>query len=145
MMSQTLGHAHPELVEAIKAQAELLAHKSSWYSNPWLIEFAELLASTLPGRLSVVDFAVTGSEANEVAFRMALARTGKFDIVSVIRGLHGGSLAVEIGDDSGRRAQAFARAAAHALAGSCDPAAALLSLPGQPRLPRLRYRLPQDQ
>jgi len=95
MMSQTLGHAHPELVEAIKAQAELLAHQSSWYSNPWLIEFAELLASTLPGNLSVVDFAVTGSEANEVAFRMALAKSGKFDIVSVIRGLHGGSLAVE--------------------------------------------------
>lgn len=95
MMSQTLGHAHPEIVEAIREQAELLAHESSWYSNPWLIEFAELLGSTLPGNLSVVDFAVTGSEANEVAFRMALAKTGKFDIVSVIRGLHGGSLAVE--------------------------------------------------
>lgn len=95
MMSQTLGHAHPELVETIRAQAELLAHESSWYSNPWAIEFAELLASTLPGNLSVVDFAVTGSEANEVAFRIALAKSGRFDIVSVIRGLHGGSLAVE--------------------------------------------------
>ena len=95
MMSQTLGHAHPELVEAVRAQAELLMHESSWYSNPWIIEFAELLGSTLPGNLTVVDFAVTGSEANEVAFRMALAKTGHFDIVSVIRGLHGGSLAVE--------------------------------------------------
>jgi 4-aminobutyrate aminotransferase-like enzyme len=95
MMSQTLGHAHPELVEVIKAQAERLMHESSWYSNPWIIEFAELLGSTLPGPLKVVDFAVTGSEANEVAFRMALAKTGGFDIVSVIRGLHGGSLAVE--------------------------------------------------
>ncbi len=95
MMSQMLGHAHPELVEAIKVQAELLMHESSWYSNPWAIEFAELLASTLPGNLEVVDFAVTGSEANEVAFRMAIAKTGGFDIISVIRGLHGGSLAVE--------------------------------------------------
>jgi 4-aminobutyrate aminotransferase-like enzyme len=95
MMSQMLGHAHPELVEAIREQAELLMHESSWYSNPWAIEFAELLASTLPGNLEVVDFAVTGSEANEVAFRMAIAKTGGFDIVSVIRGLHGGSLAVE--------------------------------------------------
>jgi 4-aminobutyrate aminotransferase-like enzyme len=95
MMSQTLGHAHPEIVEAIREQAELLAHESSWYSNPWLIEFAELLGSTLPPKLTVVDFAVTGSEANEVAFRMAIAKSGKFDIVSVIRGLHGGSLAVE--------------------------------------------------
>jgi len=95
MMSQTLGHAHPELVDAVREQAELLMHESSWYSNPWIIEFAELLGSTLPGNLTVVDFAVTGSEANEVAFRMALAKTGHFDIVSVIRGLHGGSLAVE--------------------------------------------------
>ncbi|MDA8050763.1 MAG: aspartate aminotransferase family protein [Rhodospirillales bacterium] len=95
MMSQTLGHAHPEIVEAIREQAELLCHESSWYSNPWLIEFAELLGSTLPGNLSVMDFAVTGSEANEVAFRMAIAKSGKFDIVSVIRGLHGGNLAVE--------------------------------------------------
>jgi 4-aminobutyrate aminotransferase-like enzyme len=95
MMSQTLGHAHPELVEAVKEQAELLMHESSWYSNPWLVEFAELLGSTLPGNLTVLDFAVTGSEANEVAFRMALAKTGRFDIVSVIRGLHGGTLAVE--------------------------------------------------
>jgi 2,2-dialkylglycine decarboxylase (pyruvate) len=95
MMSQMLGHAHPELVEAVKAQDELLMHESSWYSNPWAIEFAELLASTLPGKLQVVDFAVTGSEANEVAFRMAIAKTGGFDIISVMRGLHGGSLAVE--------------------------------------------------
>ena len=42
-----------------------------------------------------MNFAVTGSEANEIAMRMALAYTGKFDIVSMIRGLHGGSLAVE--------------------------------------------------
>jgi 4-aminobutyrate aminotransferase-like enzyme len=53
------------------------------------------LGSTLPGNLKVVNFAVTGSEANEVAMRMALAATGKYDIVSMIRGLHGGSLAVE--------------------------------------------------
>ena len=38
---------------------------------------------------------MTGSEANEIAMRMALAATGKYDIVSMIRGLHGGSLAVE--------------------------------------------------
>ena len=48
-----------------------------------------------PGELKVVNFAVTGSEANEIAMRMALADTGKYDIVSMIRGLHGGSLAVE--------------------------------------------------
>ncbi len=95
MMCMVLGHSHPELTEAIREQADKLVHTSSWYSNPWLIEFAELIAGTLPGDLKVVNFAVTGSEANEIAMRMALGVTGRYDIVSVIRGLHGGSLAAE--------------------------------------------------
>ena len=95
MMCMVLGHSHPELTETIREQADKLVHQSSWYSNPWLIDFAQLLADTLPGDLSVVNFAVTGSEANEIAMRMALGVTGRYDIISVIRGLHGGSLAAE--------------------------------------------------
>ena len=95
MMCMVLGHSHPELTETIREQAGKLIHESSWYSNPWAVEFAELITSTLPGDLTMVNFAVTGSEANEIAMRMAIAKTGKFDIVSVLRGLHGGSLAVE--------------------------------------------------
>jgi 2,2-dialkylglycine decarboxylase (pyruvate) len=95
MMCMTLGHSHPELTETIREQAGRLVHHSSWYSNPQAIEFAELIGSTLPGNLKVVNFAVTGSEANEIAMRMALGVTGKFDILSVVRGLHGGSLAAE--------------------------------------------------
>ncbi|MFQ6024370.1 MAG: aspartate aminotransferase family protein [Acidiferrobacterales bacterium] len=95
MMCMVLGHGHPELTETLKEQATSFVHQSSWYSNPWLIEFAELLGGTLPGDLKVVNFTVTGSEANEVAMRMAHGVTGKYDIVSVIRGLHGGSLAAE--------------------------------------------------
>lgn len=94
MMAMVLGHSHPEIVETIREHAGFI-HQSSWYSNPWAIELAELIGSTLPGELRVVNFAVTGSEANEVAMRIALSATGKFDVVSVIRGLHGGSLAVE--------------------------------------------------
>lgn len=95
MMCMVLGHSHPELTETIRQQATSLVHHSSWYANPLIIEFAELLGSTLPGNLTVVNFTVTGSEANEVAMRMALGVSGKYDIVSVIRGLHGGSLAAE--------------------------------------------------
>jgi len=95
MMCMVLGHSHPELTETIREQAELLVHESSWYANPWAVAFGELIASTLPGDLEVVNFAVTGSEANEIAMRMAAATTRKHDIVSVLRGLHGGSLAVE--------------------------------------------------
>src|SRR5437763_5044794 len=95
MMCMVLGHSHPELTEVMREMAGTFLHQSSWYSNPWAVEFAERLGSTLPGNLTVVNFAVAGSEANEVAMRMALAATGKYDIVSMIRGLHGGSLAVE--------------------------------------------------
>ena len=95
MMSLVLGHAHPELTETIHEQAGRFVHQSSWYTNPWAVQFAELIASTLPGELKMTNFAVTGSEANEIAMRMALGVTGKFDICSAVRGLHGGSLAAE--------------------------------------------------
>ena len=95
MMCLVLGHGHPELVDTIKDMAGRFVHQSSWYSNPWAIELAELIASTLPGGLDVINFAVTGSEANEIAMRMALGATDGFDICSVVRGLHGGSLAAE--------------------------------------------------
>ena len=95
MMCMVLGHSHPELTETIREQADKLVHESSWYSNPWLVEFAELISGTMPGDLKIVNFAVTGSEANEIAMRLALGVTGKYDIVSLIRGLHGGSLAAE--------------------------------------------------
>jgi 2,2-dialkylglycine decarboxylase (pyruvate) len=95
MMCMVLGHSHPEVTEVIREMAGTFLHQSSWYSNPWAVEFAERLGETTTGDLKVVNFAVTGSEANEIAMRMALAATGKYDIVSMIRGLHGGSLAVE--------------------------------------------------
>lgn len=95
MMCMILGHSHPELTETMREQAGRLVHQSSWFTNPWAIEFAELLASTLPGDLKITNFAVTGSEANEVAMRIALGVTGRFDVLSMVRGLHGGSLAAE--------------------------------------------------
>ena len=95
MMCMALGHSHPELTEVIRENAELMVHECSWYTNEASIKFAELLTSTLPDEFEVVNFAVTGSEANEIAMRMAIAQTGHHDIVSVLRGLHGGSLAVE--------------------------------------------------
>jgi 4-aminobutyrate aminotransferase-like enzyme len=95
MMSLVIGHAHPELVDTIRSHAERLIHQASWFTNPWSLEYAELVASTLPGNLSVMNFAVTGSEANEIAMRMAIGASGKFELVSLLRGLHGGTLGVE--------------------------------------------------
>ncbi len=95
MMCMVLGHSHAEITEVIREQAGKLVHETSWFSNPWVVELGELIASTLPGDLKVVNFCVTGSEAVEIGMRMAIGVTGKYDLVSVIRGLHGGSLGVE--------------------------------------------------
>ena len=144
MMCMVLGHSHPELTETIKEMAGTFVHQSSWYSNPWTVEFAERLTEHTPGNLKVVNFAVTGSEANEIAMRMALAYTGKFDIVSMIRGLHGGSLAVEaLTSVGGNRKQGPWAAACSRRQVECAAAALLLSLPGQPEISLLRHRLPQ--
>jgi hypothetical protein len=140
MMCMSLGHSHPELTETIREQAGRLVHTSSWYSNEPSIEFAELIGSTLPGNLKVVNFAVTGSEANEIAMRMALAVTRKFDIVTVVRGLHGGSLAAEaMTTVAGPRRKGLGPFMMPAKANCIIPAVLL------PRAARLRGELGRDQ
>ena len=48
MMCMVLGHSHPELTEVIREMAGTFVHQSSWYSNPWTVEFAERLGETRP-------------------------------------------------------------------------------------------------
>ncbi|MBR46911.1 MAG: hypothetical protein CMM31_10625 [Rhodospirillaceae bacterium] len=64
MMCLPLGHAHAELTETLREQAGRFVHENSWFSNPQLVAFAEALIATLPPELDVVNFTVTGSEAN---------------------------------------------------------------------------------
>jgi 2,2-dialkylglycine decarboxylase (pyruvate) len=90
-----LGHNHPELVQALTEQAAKLWTHYKYYTTDATIEFAEALADSMPDGLDVVNFTTTGSEANEVAMRLARGATGRFDMVSVIQGLHGGTFAVE--------------------------------------------------
>ena len=90
-----LGHNHPELVQALAEQASKLWTHYKYFTTDTTIEFAERLAESLPDGLDVLNFTTTGSEANEVAMRIARGATGRFDMVSVIQGLHGGTFAVE--------------------------------------------------
>ena len=48
MMCMVLGHSHPEVTEVIREMAGTFLHQSSWYSNPWAVEFAERLGETTP-------------------------------------------------------------------------------------------------
>ncbi|XP_059668115.1 alanine--glyoxylate aminotransferase 2 homolog 2, mitochondrial-like [Cornus florida] len=83
------GHCHPDVVSAIVNQTNRLQHSTILYLNHAIAEFAEALASKLPGDLKVVFFTNSGTEANELAMMMARLYTGSHDIISLRNAYHG--------------------------------------------------------
>ena len=68
----SLGHAHPVLVEAVSAQVRQLAHVSNYFATAPQLELAErLIRLTGGGSDTRVFFANSGTEANEAAFKLA--------------------------------------------------------------------------
>ena len=70
-----VGHAHPRVVEAIARQAATL-NTNTRYLHEHVVELAERLAATLPAELDTVMFVNSGSEANDLAWRLATSATG---------------------------------------------------------------------
>lgn len=85
------GHSHPEVLAAAHRQLDKLMHHSLKFLNIPRIQLAERLAGITPGDLTYSYFGCSGSEANEVALRLAKKATGRFEIVAVLRGYHGRS------------------------------------------------------
>ena len=83
-----VGHSHPRVVEAQAAQAALL-NTNTRYLHPHLVEYAERLRATLPDPLNVCFFVNSGSEANELAVRIARTYTGRRDAIVVDGAYHG--------------------------------------------------------
>jgi 4-aminobutyrate aminotransferase-like enzyme/Ser/Thr protein kinase RdoA (MazF antagonist)/murein DD-endopeptidase MepM/ murein hydrolase activator NlpD len=83
-----VGHCHPRVVEAIRRQSAVL-NTNTRYLHPVLAEYAERLAALLPSPLSVCFFVCSGSEANELALRLARTHTGREDVVVVDHAYHG--------------------------------------------------------
>ena len=83
-----VGHSHPRVVRAIADQAALL-NTNSRYLHELLATYAERIAATLPDGLDVVAFVSSGSEANELAIRMARTFTGRRGLVVLDGGYHG--------------------------------------------------------
>ncbi|GFY81674.1 similar to PYRIMIDINE 4 [Actinidia rufa] len=83
------GHCHPDVVETIVKQTNRLQHSTNLYLNAAIADFAEALASKLPGDLKVVFFTNSGTEANELAMMMARLHTGCDDIISLRNAYHG--------------------------------------------------------
>jgi len=87
------GHSHPDIIDAITAQANRLQHSTVLYLNHAIADFAEALASKMPGDLKVVFFTNSGTEANELAIMMARLYTGSHDIISLRNSYHGNAAA----------------------------------------------------
>jgi acetylornithine aminotransferase len=74
----SLGHAHPALVDAIADQAAKLVHVSNYFATPPQLELAERLKRISgAGDAGRVYFGNSGAEANEAAFKLARLNTGK--------------------------------------------------------------------
>ena len=86
-----LGHQHPAVVKAINEQQAVL-NTNTRYLHAHIVEFAEELLATFPQPLSVCYFVNSGSEANELAIRMARTYSGQRDMLVMESGYHGNTL-----------------------------------------------------
>ncbi|XP_068611697.1 ethanolamine-phosphate phospho-lyase [Brachionichthys hirsutus] len=83
-----VGHCHPDVVRAGARQMELL-NTNSRFLHDNLVLYAERLQATLPDALSVCYFVNSGSEANDLALRLAWTFTGHKDVITLENAYHG--------------------------------------------------------
>ncbi len=83
-----LGHANPEVARAVAAQTAVLNTNTRYLYRP-VLELAERLVATMPPGLDTVLFVNSGSEANDLAWRLARAFTGGGGAVVTRHAYHG--------------------------------------------------------
>jgi acetylornithine aminotransferase len=91
----SLGHAHPVIIEAVSDQIKKLSHTSNFYANDPSIKLAEKLIA-ITNFDAKVFFCNSGTEANEAAIKLS-RRTGKKQLIAAHNSFHGrtmGSLSI---------------------------------------------------
>jgi 4-aminobutyrate aminotransferase-like enzyme/Ser/Thr protein kinase RdoA (MazF antagonist) len=88
-----VGHSHPRVVEAIAEQSATL-NTNTRYLHGAVVELAERLLASMPDGLDTVMFVNSGSEANEIAWRLAIAYTGGSGGIVTAHAYHGVTTAV---------------------------------------------------
>ncbi|MEO0474861.1 MAG: aspartate aminotransferase family protein [Planctomycetota bacterium] len=96
IVTVSVGHCHPKVIEKIQAQNQTLQHTTTIYLHPTIGQFAEKLASKMPTnpagtQLDRTYFTNSGSEANELAILAAREHTGNHTIIALRNGYHGGT------------------------------------------------------
>jgi len=83
-----VGHSHPRVVHAIQEQVAVL-NTNTRYLHENILRYAERLTALLPEPLRVCYFLNSGSEANELALRLARTHTGREEIIVLENAYHG--------------------------------------------------------
>ena len=86
----SVGHCHPDVVTALAGQAAQL-NTHTRYLHEGIVEYAEKLTSLMPEGLDVCTFVCTGTEANDLALRIARTVTGHAGAIVMESGYHGNS------------------------------------------------------
>ncbi len=89
----SVGHCHPHVVEAIARQAAVL-NTHTRYLHEGVLDYAERLLATMPPALAHAMFTCTGSEANDLAMRIARAHTGGDGLIVTRFAYHGVTSAI---------------------------------------------------
>ena len=89
----SVGHSHPRIVEAIRRQVGLL-NTHTRYLNDVVDAYAERLLATFPSEIDHLVLTCTGSEANDLALRIAKVATGRAGFIVTETAYHGNTTAV---------------------------------------------------
>jgi len=84
-----IGYGHPRLVAAVKDQLDVLSFSPRRFTNEVSVQLAERLGKLAPADLNRVLFTTGGSDAVEVALKIARAATGRFKTLSFWDAFHG--------------------------------------------------------
>jgi 4-aminobutyrate aminotransferase-like enzyme len=91
ILTTSVGHCHPRILERVTGQMERLGHVSTLYATEVQVEAARRLAEIAPGDLKRTFFTNSGTEAIETALMMACMHTGRSEIIGLRMAYHGRS------------------------------------------------------
>ncbi len=103
LMSVNIGHGDPRVLRAIQEQAAALAYVTPSMTTEVRARLGEALSRVTPGDIDVFFFSTGGADANENAFKIARAFTGRQKILARYRSYHGASAAAVAATGDARR------------------------------------------
>ncbi len=121
ILTISVGHANEKVNAAVRAQMERLGHVSTVYPTLPIAELAEKLVKLAPGKMEKAFFCASGTEADETAFALAQAHTGRQEMIALRHGYSGRSLLAQslVGHSKYRLVTTQVAAVKHAHAPYC--------------------------